>query len=234
MRKGQGSLSGLPCPYIKGMPAARSTRAEGSRCIDGGFARDVPHTAAHPHDASGTLSRAIQWLLRQLGRAASAIAIWFIALILLFEEWGWERLAAVVEWIGDLPGLRWIEGRIRALPPYGALALFIIPFLALLPIKIVALYWLGHGHKALGLGLIVAAKLGGTAVTARLFMLTRPTLMRLAWFARWFNKWMAFKDRVLARVKSSAAWQQWTAFKRTVKDLTRKVVQALGALFGRR
>lgn len=184
------------------------------------------------------MTRALQWLSRKLGSAISTIAVWLIGLILLFEEWGWERLAAIVEWIGDLPGLRWIEGRIRALPPYAALALFIVPALALLPIKILAIYWLSHGHKALGLGLIVAAKLGGTAITARLFMLTRPTLMKLAWFARWFNKWMAFKDSVLARVKASPAWRQWVGFKATVKAMAKAagahLRQWLARLLGRR
>jgi hypothetical protein len=162
-------------------------------------------------------------LLGTLKRWLTTIGIWFIAAILLFEEWGWERLAAILAWVGRLPGLRWIEGRIRTLPPYAALALFGIPLLTLLPVKLLALYWLGHGHKLLGIGVIIAAKLGGTAITARLFMLTQPTLMKLAWFARWFERWMRFKERVLSRVKASKAWQQWTGFKRNVKALLGRI-----------
>lgn len=158
-------------------------------------------------------------MLAVLKRALTTVGIWLIALVLLFEEWGWEYLAAIVAWFGRLPGLRWIEGRIRSLPPYGALGLFAVPLLTLLPVKLLALYWLGHGHTALGISVIIAAKLGGTAITARLFMLTRPTLMKLAWFARGFNSWMAFKERVLKRVKSSPAWHQWLAFKLRVKRL---------------
>jgi hypothetical protein len=146
-------------------------------------------------------------------RALGTVAIWLMAAILLFEEWGWEYLAAVVAWFGRLPGLRWIEARIRQLPPYGALGLFAVPVLSLLPIKLLALYWLGHGHQVLGISVIVLAKVGGTAVTARLFMLTRPTLMRLAWFARWFTRWMDFKEGVLNRVRQSPAWQTWLRFK---------------------
>ncbi|MBI5925209.1 MAG: hypothetical protein HY836_06380 [Aquabacterium sp.] len=173
------------------------------------------------------LKRVLKGLISGIGRAISTVGIWLIALVLLFEEWGWEYLAAIVAWFGRLPGLRWIEGRIRGLPPYGALALFVVPALTLLPVKLLALYWLGNGHTVLGVSLIVAAKLGGTAITARLFMLTRPTLMRLAWFAIGFNRWMAFKERVLTRVKSSQAWHQWHAFKVSVKHL----VQRIRALF---
>ncbi|MBI2733921.1 MAG: hypothetical protein HYX44_11655 [Aquabacterium sp.] len=148
-----------------------------------------------------------------------------MALVLIFEEWGWEYLAAIVAWFGRLPGLRWIEGRIQALPPYASLALFAVPLLTLLPVKLLALYWLGHGHTVLGISVIIGAKLGGTATTARLFMLTRPTLMKLAWFARGFTRWMAFKDGVLARVKNSAAWQQWTRTKVHVRHLFQRVRQ---------
>ncbi len=148
------------------------------------------------------------WLQR-LQRLFTTTGIWALAALLLFEEWGWERLSGVVAWFGRLPGLRWIEARIRALPPKASLALFIVPVLCLLPVKLLALYWLGQGHTVLGIGVIVAAKLGGTALTARLFVLTQASLMQMPWFARWFGQWMVFKTRVLATVRGSAAWQSW-------------------------
>lgn len=163
------------------------------------------------------IQRSLKNLISTIGRLLTTLGIWLIAAVLLFEEWGWEYLAAILAWFGRLPGLRWIEGRIRTLPPYAALGLFAVPMLALLPLKLLALYWLGHGHTLLGLGVIVGAKVGGTALTARLFMLTQPTLMRLAWFARSYHRWMAFKERVLARVKASPAWHQWLRFKQATK-----------------
>jgi hypothetical protein len=164
-----------------------------------------------------------QRLWHGIARLLSTLGIWLLAMVLLFEEWGWEHLAAALAWIGRLPGLRWIERRIRALPPYAALALFLIPLLSLLPFKLLALYWLSQGHAVLGLGAILLAKVVGTAVTARLFMLTQPTLMRLAWFARWFTRWMAFKNAILARVRASAAWRQWTALKQAVQARWRRL-----------
>lgn len=165
----------------------------------------------------------LEKLWAALKRFITTIGIWLIALVLLFEEWGWERLAGILAWFGRLPGLRWIEGRIRDLPPYAALGLFAVPLLTLLPVKILALYWLSHGHKLLGVCVIIMAKLGGTAITARLFMLTQPTLMKLAWFAHLFARWMHFKDRVLARVKASPAWLQWTRFKARAKSLFQRL-----------
>lgn len=166
-------------------------------------------------------------------RLITTVGIWLLALILLFEEWGWDRLAAILAWFGRLPGLRWIERRIRRLPPYAALGLFAIPALTLLPVKLLALYWLGQGHTVLGVGVIIAAKVGGTAVSARLFMLTQPTLMKLAWFARLFTHWMTFKGRILARIKASIAWQQWMRFKASTSALALAIRQKLKQRWGR-
>ncbi|WP_374586273.1 hypothetical protein [Ideonella dechloratans] len=132
---------------------------------------------------------------------------WPLALLILFEEWGWEPLQRLLAWVGAWPGFRQLEAWVRRLPPYGALALFALPSLALLPIKLLALWAVGHGHGLLGLLVIVGAKLGGTAVVARLFTLTQPALMRLAWFARLHGRWVPWKEALLARVRASAPWR---------------------------
>ncbi|MEY2654855.1 MAG: hypothetical protein RLZZ524_1883, partial [Pseudomonadota bacterium] len=137
-----------------------------------------------------TRSGLLRWLLTPLRTALGLL----LALVILFEEWGWAPLQRAMAWIGALPVLRQVERWIAGLPPYGALALFVAPSAALLPIKLLALWLIGQGHAGLGLGVIIAAKLAGTAILARLFALTQPALMRLAWFARLYTRWVAFKD----------------------------------------
>ena len=80
-------------------------------------------------------------------RALEAVLGWLLALVILFEEWGWEPLQRVLARIGAWPGLRWIEGAIRRLPTYAALALFALPTVMLLPVKLGAL-WLIAGAAA--------------------------------------------------------------------------------------
>lgn len=151
-------------------------------------------------------------MLRWLLRALEAL----LALLILFEEWGWESLHLLAERIARLPPLAWLERRIAVLPPYGALAVLALPMLALLPVKIAALWLIGSGRAGLGLLLIVAAKLIGTALLARLFHLTQPALMRLTWFARWYGRWSAWKAGVVARVRASWAWRFGRVVKRRV------------------
>ncbi|MEI8324427.1 MAG: hypothetical protein WCH44_03515 [Betaproteobacteria bacterium] len=140
------------------------------------------------------------------------IAFSLIALVLLFEEWGWEPLAALFARLARLPLWAWIERRITALPPWGALMVFFVPMLALLPVKLGALYLFAHGHATLGLVLLLGAKLLGTAVLARLFQLTQPALMQLAWFARWYPRWKSWKDRLIQQVHASAPWRMARRF----------------------
>jgi hypothetical protein len=55
-----------------------------------------------------------------------------------------------------------------------------VPTLALFPIKLLALYLFSHGQSAWGLGLLIGAKIIGTAFVARLFYIVQPTLMQWA------------------------------------------------------
>jgi hypothetical protein len=129
------------------------------------------------------------------------------ALILLFEEWGWEPLAALFARLAGLPVWAAVECRIALLPPGAAVAVFALPALALLPVKLLALILIGRGHAIVGVGVLLAAKLLGTAILARLFTLTQPALMRLPWFARWYPRWKGWKDSVIAQVRTSAPWE---------------------------
>lgn len=142
-----------------------------------------------------------------------ALLKWPLALVILFEEWGWDPLQRLLARIGQWPGFRWIEGRVRALPPYAALALFALPALMLLPVKLAALWLIHQGRTLLGLGIIVIAKVAGTAIVARLFTLSQPALMQLGWFARLYARWSAWKHGLLVWVRASAAWRAARALK---------------------
>src|SRR4029453_16348284 len=162
-----------------------------------------------------------------LRRALRLLFTPLIALILLFEEWGWEPLSELVERLGRLPFLAWVERRIAALPPGAAPAVFAVPALALVPVKLLALFLIGKGHALLGVGSLLVAKVVGTALVARLFTLTQPALMRLDWFAHWYPRWKAWKDEVISRVRSSALWRTAAAWKAQVRGWWQAFRQSL-------
>jgi len=150
--------------------------------------------------------------LRHLGMA-------LLALLILFEEWGWVPLQRLMARLGRLPVLRRLEAAVARLPPRAALAVFLLPTLLLLPVKLLALWLIGQGKALLGGAVIVLAKLVGTALVARLFTLTQPALLTMPWFASLYGRWTAWKEALLARVRASWAWRVGRIFKRRVRRM---------------
>lgn len=149
-----------------------------------------------------------------------------LALVLVFEEWGWVPLQRVMARLARLPLWSHIEGLIRRLPPYAALLLFLVPMVTLMPVKLLALYWISHGHPVLGFALVVIAKLAGTAIVARLFSLTQPALMQLPWFARLYGRWIPWKDTLIAQLKASMAWRATQTSVRAVRASLRRLIDS--------
>jgi hypothetical protein len=156
-------------------------------------------------------------LRRGLWHALRAAASTLLALLILFEEWGWEPLQRALAWLGRLPVLRRVEAAIAHLPPYGALAVIALPGLGLLPLKLVAVALVMQGHARVGLLVIVLAKLVGTALLARLFALTRPALLQLDWFAELYTRWVAWKSALLAHVRASWLWRAARVLRRSAR-----------------
>ena len=167
----------------------------------------------NPNAPLGPKRRALLVPLRLLEHLVG----WLLALLILFEEWGWEPLQAALARLGAWLHLRRLEDVIRRLPPWAALALFVLPTMALLPVKLGALWLIGHGQVLAGGAVIVGAKLVGTAVVARLFTLTQPSLMRLAWFAALYGRWTAWKTALLTQVRVSWPWRAARVLKRRVR-----------------
>jgi hypothetical protein len=144
------------------------------------------------------------------------------ALLLLLEEWCWDVGARLGAGLADWPLLMAVEARVRVLPPWGALCLFVLPGLLLLPVKLLALMAIAHGHAISGVATIVIAKLGGAAVVARLYALTLPTLLAVGWFARCHGWFMRLKKRWVGRLRASQAFLQAAAALRAMRRALRR------------
>lgn len=146
-------------------------------------------------------------LLRGVARALRGVLLALAALVLFIEEWGWRPLTAWAARLARWPPLARLEARIQNLSPHAALALFLVPAVALFPVKLLALWAIHQGHALLGVVVIVAAKLLGTALVGRLFILTEAQLMHFGWFATALAWWRRTKERVRAAVQASPLWQ---------------------------
>lgn len=144
---------------------------------------------------------------RRLRRWLSAPLVWLAALVIAFEELAWDELSSLMGWLGRLPVLRELEQWIASRSPKTSLLLYLVPMLALLPVKLLAAFAITQGYAVFGLLVILLAKLGGTAILARLFALTQPQLMQLPLFALWYARFLRFKAYINERLAESPTWQ---------------------------
>ncbi|MGM9482482.1 hypothetical protein ACS5PN_14925 [Roseateles sp. NT4] len=158
-----------------------------------------------------TLFAPLRWLIKVV-----------LALLILFEEWGWEPLRRVFALIAKLPVIRQFEALLKRLPPRWAFVVLILPSLLILPIKLLAVWLVAQGRYGLGVVLVIGAKLVGTALLAWLFQLIQPALMQLPWFARFYARWTRWKADLLVWIRSSGVWRTARAIKLRVKRLFRR------------
>jgi hypothetical protein len=140
-----------------------------------------------------------------------------LALIIVFEEWGWRPLADLLGRLARWRPWAAVESVVIRLPPYAALVVFALPTLLLLPLKFLALFLVAKGQILLAGLLFVAAKVVATALIARLFVLTQPALMQIGWFAWSYDTVMPWKEALTAQVRASWAWRMGRVVKERVK-----------------
>jgi len=153
------------------------------------------------------LDKRLRSIVKILKKALAAPFVLLAAILILIEDWLWDDLARLAAAIGRLPVFRQVELLIVALPPYLSLLLFAIPSALLIPVKLVALYFISHGHALLGLLTAVIAKVLGTALVARLFILTKPKLLTISWFSWLYERFVAFKARIYDAIKSTVIYR---------------------------
>lgn len=194
----------------------------------------ISHEAQDPQPSSA--QRALAWARGAWGLARPAVAgAWHVvrpvlkgalefllALIVVFEEWGWRPLAELLGWFARWRPWAILETYVVRLPPYVALVVFVLPTTLLLPLKLIAVFLVAQGHYMLAALLFAFAKVVATALVGRLFMLTQPALMQIGWFASGYDTVIPWKDALVARVRASWAWRVG----RLWKERARRVVEA--------
>jgi hypothetical protein len=121
----------------------------------------------------------MKWLVSKLLRQL-VIAV---ALFLMFEEWLWEKLSNLIGWMDRRLGLARVEARLARVRPSVALVVFLLPILVVIPVKVVGLALLAKGKVLASMSVLLAAKLVGVGLFARIFNVTRGQLLQLPWFA---------------------------------------------------
>jgi len=139
-------------------------------------------------------------------------ALLALATAFLAAAWAWDALAAVGRLIADIVPWRRLKARfvwaIDRLPAPLALLVFLVPFLIVEPLLVVATVAIAMGYVFWGAVAWIILKALAIGVIPAIFELTKHRLMTMPWFVVVFDKVMAFHhyaDRIVAPYKRAAA-----------------------------
>ena len=125
--------------------------------------------------------------------------LWIVlALLFLAEAWLWDHLEPIVARVVNL--IPWgklkekLARLIEDLPPWATLFIFVIPVIAMLPLKFLEVYFLATRNWLGAIGVIIFVKLVGLGVTAFIFDVTRDKLLQMAWFRRMYEWFLDLRE----------------------------------------
>ncbi len=132
------------------------------------------------------------------------VVCFIAAIIFLFESWLWEVLypivAKIIAWLPWEKLKAWIADRVQHLPASVCVFMFIIPVLAIFPIKILGVWLVSKHYIFSGIVVFFSAKLVGLGITAFLFETCKEKLLSLSWFLRLYNTMLKIKKWASAQV----------------------------------
>lgn len=186
--------SNLPQPRHKGTISRKTAGYSASRW---GLAFC---TLGTPVAAEKTMRRYIRSLLTP---ALTIVAM----VVFLVEKLIIDDIKALGRLVSKLAIAQRVEAWIGRLPPYPALACFLIPVLLVLPFKFFALWLFSTGNVVTGILVLLTAKVTGTLIVTRIFHAASPALMTIRWFAATYRILMRGRAKLYAVVSAQRWWK---------------------------
>jgi hypothetical protein len=91
--------------------------------------------------------------------------------------------------------LRRLRRQIERLPPYPALLILVVPLAVVEPLKLATIFIAGEGHWITGGVVMLFSYAISLFVTHWLFVVVKPKLISLPWFARAWGWFVAVRDK---------------------------------------
>ena len=90
-----------------------------------------------------------------------------------------------------------IRRAIERLGPYASFCLLAVPLAIVEPLKLAALFIMGDGHLIVGTLSILCAYACSLFLTERVFVIVKPKLLKLPWFASIWRPFARLRGRML-------------------------------------
>lgn len=131
--------------------------------------------------------------------------LWIVlAVAFLLEAWLWDHCRAVVAAVMRRIPWRRLKAAaqhlIAPLPAEGTLAVFAIPVVLLLPLKVTVVWLVLQGNWCCAMAVFAFAKLFGLGLSAFVFDVCRDKLLQLGYFRRLYDTVLAVRRRAFELV----------------------------------
>ena len=114
------------------------------------------------------------------------------------------------------------------LGPYQSLLILAIPLAIVEPLKLVALIVVGGGHFIAGVLVMICAYAGSLFITERLFVVLKPKLLTLPWFALAWQWFLTVRDKFIYWLRRT-----WTRLRRNARRVPAGTSKPVSALAGK-
>ena len=123
----------------------------------------------------------------------------------------------VATWLADRKIFFGLKEWVMSLGRYATLALLLVPFIVLEPVKPVAAYLAATGHSFTGLGVFVLGEILKLLVVERLFAVSRDKLMSFSAFAWAYRQYR----QIIGWLESTGAWKAMRRLSETIRHTVR-------------
>lgn len=163
--------------------------------------------------------------LRSIVRlVAEALVLFYLALDAIFTP----LFRPLARWAAGLRIMERLQALVAGLPPYGVLAALAVPFALAEPAKVYALVLFAGGRWLAGALVLTGAYLVSLLIVERIYAAGRDGLRTIAWFAALMDWLVAYRDRVLAFARSTAAYAAAIRLRRRAAATLRRLRLQLG------
>jgi hypothetical protein len=126
-----------------------------------------------------------------------------VAIVVILDELARPLYRPVVAWFAALGIVRRAETAIALLPPYAVLTVLAIPLVAVEPLKILGLVWMGQGRLVAGVVMLGFAYGASFLVVERIYHAGHGQLMRIRWVAFVMGRVTRIRRAVIAWARAT-------------------------------
>ena len=120
----------------------------------------------------------------------------------------WRWLSALGRVLARVPVFAALERLVERLSPGWVIAVFVIPFVPLVPLlKLTELWLLANRHYFSAVVLILGTKVVGAAFSTRVFVIAKPKMMQVRWFATFYGGVTWLLDLGYRTLNGIPAWR---------------------------